>query len=483
MCIVSPFPHHLTEDSMNVELLDMMRELKSIRSYFQDPQNICEQDDLSPPSLVVSTSHFTMPIPLESSRSISRSSLNSLAVRRGKKIPPKLLLPKSKSAQEISYPGIPTAFLGSPSQHHPNFEHSNGREKPSLEFEEMINNLRLQCSTMSLQTPPIDTSWNSRSTTEYIDQLMEEDNDDWSFAKDFLSNHKQLSSSRPVTGSSSRDSRPPPIGQSVLRGKRSLSQTILVPGRKTGDKKTKEPVNASSPITASGSDVLRTESLPLRSAMTKPVLPPRLKPSKSVRFRLTHQEFQKAISPTTPLEESTPQEEAVSTPVSSAKLQYQKVLKHLPSTVALSRGDSQRRSSQGTPSTVALSRGDSQRSSSQVPTHTSRLPGKARSTSVASGSPRCQSTTTKSSSKPENTKDIPPDAKSRISMQSLGRRSLSRIIKGPIFPARDKRATISSVSVMTNDENCARRESVSNAFIHRKSRMPVPLRNILTRFK
>lgn len=461
MCTDSPVLRSSTGEPMNVELLEMMRELKSIKSFFQNSQDVCEPDNLSLPSLVVSNSHFTFPIPLESSSSISHSSLNSLAIRRG---PPTLLLPKSRFVQEVSYPGIPTAFLRSHSRYCPNFERCDVQEKPCLEFEEMINNLHLQCSTMSLQTSPIDTSWNSRSTSDCIDRLTETDNDDWSFADEFLNDHKQISLSRLTTGSrTSRYHRhAPSFSHSALRGHRSRLQTIHMPGRKTREQGTKELIDASSTTTNSRSDVCHTECLPLRSAMKKTVLPARLTPSKSVRFCLTQQELQKELASMEPIEENIPKEELVAMPISPAKQEYKKVFKRLPST-------------------AVLSRDDSKRSASRATMPSSRLQGGARS--ATTGSTLCQSILTKAMSNSENTKSIPTEARSRISIQSLGRHSLSRIIKGPIFPARDRRATLSSMTVITNDENSARRESVAYASIRKKSRMPVPLRNILTRFK
>ena len=66
-------------------------------------------------------------------------------------------------------------------------------------------------------------------------------------------------------------------------------------------------------------------------------------------------------------------------------------------------------------------------------------------------------------------------------LEFRGRQSLNRIIKGPIFSGKEhKRATVSKVFSV---RGAVTPDGVALESIQRKSRMPVPLRNILTRFK
>ncbi|KAI0364725.1 hypothetical protein BV20DRAFT_823896 [Pilatotrama ljubarskyi] len=69
------------------------------------------------PAIMVSNSTAALPLCLESSHGLNAEL--PLAVRRGKKMPPALLLgqlmkPELRGVEENSYPGIPTPFLGSP---------------------------------------------------------------------------------------------------------------------------------------------------------------------------------------------------------------------------------------------------------------------------------------------------------------------------------------------------------------------------------
>jgi hypothetical protein len=80
--------------------------------------------------------------------------------------------------------------------------------------------------------------------------------------------------------------------------------------------------------------------------------------------------------------------------------------------------------------------------------------------------------------------DFVKHVSSRMSTHSLGRSSLSRIMRGPMFARRDnKNATISLGAQSRLDENLLRRESRIPSSVEKKSRMPVPLRNIFTRFR
>jgi hypothetical protein len=93
---------------LNSEMLEMMRELHSLRSYFAEPlQDDSDLDfDLdsshkpSVPALVVSTSYVTLPlISLESSQNISQNS--AIATRRGREALPPLAIQKKEILSTI----------------------------------------------------------------------------------------------------------------------------------------------------------------------------------------------------------------------------------------------------------------------------------------------------------------------------------------------------------------------------------------------
>ncbi|KAF5316138.1 hypothetical protein D9619_006453 [Psilocybe cf. subviscida] len=163
-------------DAFDDDIIDIMQELTEFQYYFETlpkeadlepcPGKVSSGPTLDVPSLVISNSHFSFPLPLESSQSISHSRPASLARRRGKPAPAPLTPPKTMS--DISYPEIPTAFLGTPSKDlFPAMDSpvsvSSDQLKASLPFDEMIHNLRLQCATMEVRSPPADNTWNSRS--------------------------------------------------------------------------------------------------------------------------------------------------------------------------------------------------------------------------------------------------------------------------------------------------------------------------------
>ncbi|KIM44653.1 hypothetical protein M413DRAFT_25105 [Hebeloma cylindrosporum] len=474
-------------DSMDVELDDVMSELKSLRSLFQTPiegdHELSEPfltsrlHNLTVPSLVVSNSHCTFPIALESSRSISRFNAVPLAHRRGKKVSP-LIFAQQEKLKELSYPGIPTAFLGSQSPHTPLMEPQKFDNRPILGFEDMINNLRLQCLTMNLQTPPPDESWNSRSATVVPVSL--------GSPKKNLADQKQTAHGktvrdlksplqRPLIQPKDAPARPKkiPSGISVQPKRRNAQTSALVSSpkpkptnlRARSPSKRVEVVNPKPRVIGQGPLASRV----LRSAMVKVEASGPRSPVKNVRFVLTSRDLDKGAS-------STKLSNAVPSTVSRNPLLEHSERQKLPE--GPDPAPRRELAKFGHRSTSPLARGDAPKLSveSRETRFRNSLPTrfKRRENSVT-----VNPSYTKTPDSSEKDK-----VSSRMSTQSLGRSSLGRIMRGPMFSAWDnKRATIALSAQSRLDENVLRRESQIPSFVEKKSRMPVPLRNIFTRFK
>ncbi|KAF9482578.1 hypothetical protein BDN70DRAFT_419622 [Pholiota conissans] len=445
-----------TQETIPGDYLDMILELDDVKSFFQIPEDFISPEKkgsvkttgmLSVPSLVVSDSHFTFPIPLESFSTLSGYRPSLIAHRRGKPLPSPLVIGKT-SAFDIPYPSVPTAFLGQPSETSP-VKCADPDPIPTLHFEEMIKNLRLQCSTMELHNPPIDPVWNSRTPTIPL---------------------------------------PPPTAGKTTLGKpteissksRSFADTCGTPGRSASSNP--RPVLTQSKVALSHrcDEVPATlsprppSSRPLRSAMVKAVLSSAKPISKSVRFALTRHDLEKEISSS--------QVTATTTTTFPNALLRGDIPAKIQTVVEKSPG--------ATDFPVSVDRKLLQRSRSYIQrpswknlSQTKRSPqiqARSQSLIIGSTSPKAEMFLNESG---DDDACVELFSSGR-STQSLGRHSLSRIIKGPIFSGRDvKRATF-SLGAHELDENVVRRESQSlSQSLQRKSRMPVPLRNILTRFK
>lgn len=141
-----------TETKNAPDFVPMVTEPRNlIQDRVDKPDHVRSQIHIVPPSLTLSNSSLTIPLSLESSSNLIHC-VSTLAMRRGKKTPASLRC-KHNASKIIDYPSIPTAFLGSPSTYAPRFEHANGQDDVSLGVEEMINNLRLQCAAMVPHTP------------------------------------------------------------------------------------------------------------------------------------------------------------------------------------------------------------------------------------------------------------------------------------------------------------------------------------------
>ncbi|KAF8906224.1 hypothetical protein CPB84DRAFT_1745087 [Gymnopilus junonius] len=306
----NPLTKPSTIRSFGLADTDLLDELQGSKSLLEvntrvradkPPARLAEPRKLSLPSLVVSNSQFTFPLPLEPSHSVS----SSLASQRGKRAPPSLHLKKTK---DLSYPDIPTAFLGSPSQHLPQFEYANRDNDPAPPFEEMITNLRLQCLTMSLQTPQ-DASFNSRSclgseSASNIDSIDDKattlDSDECNFATSSYPDYEFLPASRAYEVN--RPRRPIP--------RKKKSEPDLFPSNAERYKMLPniEPKINFHPVIplavkSSEAGLVRDTTSSLRSAMTKGRGPHCRAPLKNVRFVLTHDEVMQDAESSAALQE------------------------------------------------------------------------------------------------------------------------------------------------------------------------------------
>ncbi|KAG5637292.1 hypothetical protein H0H81_005087 [Sphagnurus paluster] len=181
--------------TMNPEMVDMMLELQDLNSFFKDGLDNREdlvpfrkqEEKLDPPSLVVSDSHRSIPLSVESRE--RQETPIPLAARRGKRPLPPLSL-KAKSKKLDQYPSIPTAFLGSPSTYSPKFEYNSSQSNLPLDFGDMISSLRSQCDFSQKAGPPdfeitVDSPVSAISFAAPSDHE-HSDEDDWAFAVSFI---------------------------------------------------------------------------------------------------------------------------------------------------------------------------------------------------------------------------------------------------------------------------------------------------------
>jgi hypothetical protein len=167
--------------SMDPGVAEMISELQNLNSFFQEQDANARPPAPPPPSLVVSNSHFSLPVSLESSGNLTPGVPLALAARRGKKMLPPLSV--KQSSDESEYPSMPTAFLGSPSTYSPKFEFASHPNRRSMDLQQMVTSLRSQCASIDSATPP----------DEIQETEADGEEDEWAFANGFLDVH----SSRP----------------------------------------------------------------------------------------------------------------------------------------------------------------------------------------------------------------------------------------------------------------------------------------------
>jgi hypothetical protein len=455
-------------DAPSTDFYDMILELDSVKSFFQDipedytfvknSDSVQSAGKLSIPSLVVSNSHFTFQIALESSSTLAQSRSDTLAHRRGKMTPTALVVEKQMPAFDIPYPDVPTAFLGQPSEASIPAEYSESDTRQTLRFEEMIKNLRLQCSTMELHNLPADTSWNSRTPVTPLALGHGDPIEDK--PREIVSRDLPLTDTDMV-GKPKSPTVPPlqkPMHQNLAVQR---SEAVLLSNEKPSRPLVKSPV-----------------SRPLRSAIAKALMVPTKPVPKTVRFALTRHDLEKEISlsRTATVIKSTPQQAVIPAKPQTVNNQNTAGITDFP--VTANRKLLQR------------SRSCTQRPSWKSISQTKKTPrtqARSHSLIIGSMSPKGESFTGSEDNDSSVELFNRNMSNSVCSTQSLGRHSLSRIIKGPIFSGRDSKRATFSLGAHGFDENAIRRDSSENPSLshslQKKSRMPIPLRNILTRFK
>jgi hypothetical protein len=167
----------------------------------ESAQSDASNDDpsLPLPAIKVSTSTATIAISFPGSPERTTSTPEPLAIRRGLKMLAPLKVHSVQRAAE-EYPGIPTAFLGTPSAYSPHFHftssiaHVNAK---SIPIGDMISSLRSQAASLKvsspvedraplLDIPPSSANSLSASSSDIAPSISE---DDWAFAQDLMSRY------------------------------------------------------------------------------------------------------------------------------------------------------------------------------------------------------------------------------------------------------------------------------------------------------
>ncbi|KAF9525325.1 hypothetical protein CPB83DRAFT_885624 [Crepidotus variabilis] len=476
------------QSHMDSELVKMVDELKGLRTFFESPIDEGTSAVIPPPlkqsipSLVVSNSHSTFPLSLHSSRTLEQP---LIASRRRKGPPPPLFLHKSVPMTDIPYPDIPTAFLGSSSSENPKYSGCDDdqleiyvEEKPAMRVEDMINNLRMQCLTMSLPSPPPDSSLNSRSAVETTREP--------TITK---TNNLKL----PRTAKKRRES-----AVLLARNQKNPSPTVPEKKTKTISGTDASPAQVHSKVPSAPMPLIRKATNPVRNEVLQIRSPPvrsfpksrasgpsplakvqekNKKSCKTVRFALTSVELQEETS-------------LVKAKVTSRQRVVQTVRKWP------GRGDKMALKFLQTPHgdfESALDRSVGKAPSTREPTSKNDSPIQVRKRAHAlkvTPVHRHSDPLTKVSFDTEKFQVDDETAKANTNLRhsnTLGRRSLSRIIRGPMQALKEsRRATISiSTAFETKyDENAVRRQEFGESKPNlKKSRLPTPLRSILTRLK
>ena len=470
-----------------MELVDMMQELKDLKNFFEGTS---QEASRIIPSLMISNSHCTFPLSLDSCQSFTLEPVANLATRRGKNPPPPLVLENPAPSFELPYPDIPTAFLGSPSSYSRDFPGVDLSNTSGLRIEDMINNLRLQCSSMVINTPPVENSWNSRSFSaayEPVKNPMETEVVKFAESEPVKTSIEEAevvefaessieSTIIPANDASSEfiDNRPVTLTMPPRPQKRtSLSRVIVANPDKIGTatKNLQTAKFARTDTPDKKPEVLSKYTSPpliLRSSLVKnPTFRPRS--PKSVRFALSPLEFEKDVT----------------------SLMYDDVWRSSQVFVQDHYGKAPVKKITTTPRLNPASdeEGLKEKSTHLIRQNTKSWHPTSTTFKVSSGAIKTKEQIKSIIIKPPIRHSMVPNIfngntdkdndRPQRSLESRGRHSLNRIIKGPIFSGKDhKRATVSKA---ISGRGSVTPDSV--ALVQRKSRMPVPLRNILTRFK
>jgi hypothetical protein len=187
--------------TMNPEMVDMMIELQDLNSFFKGGLETLdhsvsvldkEKSRFAKPTLMLSNSNFTIPISLESSPSLASDV--PLAVRRGMRVPPPITV--MPVARQDLYPGIPSAFL-SPSSYSPNVEPMSYTDDLSMDLEAMVASLRSRCAPFQEFSTPVSGSFNSgledipHARYPMVPSDADYEEDEWTFANGWVEPHVQ----------------------------------------------------------------------------------------------------------------------------------------------------------------------------------------------------------------------------------------------------------------------------------------------------
>jgi hypothetical protein len=485
--------------SMHPEMVDLMLELKDLNRFFQGESGEANsvnssdkdaRDVLIPPSLMVSNSECSVPILLDP----SRDSPVALAVRRGKKVPPPLSF--KHEAEQDPYPGIPTAFLGSPSTYSPKFEFANRQGARALDLEDMVASLKSHCLSIDDNSCdpryPVHTKTPRMSNHVKATRSPADEEDEWAFAADLLKTYGEtdnlsmrfLPDSDRATRSSTQgnpmhyssanngpeldsDASDKSVDASLNSIDSCYNQVVIRPG-------------SDHPLRALPDACPPSADLPHRPAFSRPttsnITRGILKRCKSVRFASLPSEH--GPDPTkSPL--TTPRR-----PTRSASITSLQRLSPLRNNFVSETGMNCARTNPiVSPShPVAVSPASRRK---PLPTHTpvsrpllTPTPTQSPTRPAVANSFSIRRTVTKLTAEPKKT----PSPKTA----SLGRNSLGRLIRTSPGKGKENKATSSFPQISrwsSVNENMLRREGVQFESKASKSRMPVPLRNIFTRFK
>ncbi|KAF7356572.1 Methylenetetrahydrofolate reductase [Mycena venus] len=427
--------------TMDPGVAEMISELQNLNSFFKEKEAKAPERPIAPPppSLIVSNSHFSLPVSLESSGNLTPNIPLALAARRGKKMLPPLSV--KPSPDEHEYPSMPTAFLGSPSTYSPKFEFASHPNRPSMDLQQMVTSLRSQCA-------PLDPAQEAEE---------EEEDDEWAFADGLLDPY----SPRPFD---SEFVKKPLLPDMVDYAAESLTDSPAFSSRGPVEAIPHSP----SPSTRATLNAPPSTPLPPRPAQRTSVRSI-LKSTKSVRFAsLPHERPESPESPV--IVTPRPRRSLPSSPPSKRPLpprpRSHTVRPTIPAPLY--------RSPAPKPMPT-FARGPDQRGAT--------IPGAASHHMASPARP---------SASPERPSAAPTRSPPKKS-HSSGRHSLSRVFSTGTGAKENKPSSpnppttpTSSRARWTLNENVLRRASIAVTETQtptQKNRMPVPLRNILTRFK
>ncbi|KAG6897433.1 hypothetical protein C0992_001594 [Termitomyces sp. T32_za158] len=456
--------------NMNPEMVDIMLELQDLNSFFKDSlvsldENVAvlekEKDKLSlePPTLVISDSRNSFSLPSESLANSRHDSCVPLAARRGRRLLPPIAIGEKKD--QDPYPSIPTAFLGSPSTYSPKFESVLSSDGPSLDLEHMVTSLRSQCvfpramDDSSLKTPICQPL--SEMSFSAVSDSGNTSDDDWAFAVSFMDEFgdrgAELKSNRagphPVI-----ELKPVSLPHFSSGVSERLSNESLTP-------RAHSPAHPPSPVPSTPLPLLPSPQVRELSSMTPS---PRgiLKSSKSVRF---------ASLPEMPDMEYTP---ATPTMAGSSIPQLPKAPSRPNAYSRLSKQTNTNSSVSGIPSQTISGQGGNTKTEKVRSTRTTSVEVSKPAFVVHKSPPRPHITATEA-------RKSTPNLLGRQPFGRLDNRDENQKKKEVLVTPSSKAGLRWTMNDMT-----FRRGSTSNQATPDgtpRSRMPVPLRNILTRFK